>query len=233
MAELQELEHRLPEALQRIALAQAASMEATTETAGQIATLLEENALLSERLAELEAAPADPGGGDPAELNALKTALTEAASSNAALEEALEAARRERASQAAALADAIAERGRLMESRDAAEAAREELSERAQRLSERETLKAADARGEVEDLRGRIDALEASADKLREANRQLRSNNTALREAHSAGLPDADLINAGLQAERDALAAVRAADRAELDGVLAALRPMLEEAADA
>lgn len=218
MAELQDLEKRLTEALQRIAAAQAASMEAAVETAGQIATLLDENAQLAERVAELEAAPVG-GGADPAEVEGLKDAL--------------EAERRERASQAEALAEAIAERGRLMESRDAAEAAREELAERAQRLAERETLKTAEARAELEDLRGRIDALEAGADKLREANRQLRSNNAALREAHSAGLPDADLINAGLQAELDALAAVRAADRAELDGVLAALRPMLEEAADA
>lgn len=231
MAELEELEQRLTEALQRIAVAQMASSANIAETAAQIDSLLDENAALAERVSELEAMPAP--AGETGDTEALQKALNEAMTARAALEDALQAERRERGSQAEALSDAIAEQTRLVASRDAAEAAREELSERAQRLAERETLKIAEARSEIEDLRNRIDALEAGADKLREANRQLRSNNAALREAHSAGLPDADLINAGLQAELDALVAVRAADRAELDGVLAALRPILEEAADA
>lgn len=233
MAGLQELEQRLGDALQRIAAAQTAADGTAAETASVVASLMDENAQLTERLAALEDAPPPEAGADPAELDALRAELAAAQDANGALEQALQAERAEREAQAESLAEAIAERGRLMDSRDAAEAAREDLAERAQRLAERETLKAAEARAEIEDLRGRIDALEAGADKLREANRQLRSNNAALREAHSAGVADADLINAGLKAELEALTAVRAADRAELDGVLAALRPILEEAADA
>ncbi|MCV6596392.1 MAG: hypothetical protein OIF40_04820 [Mangrovicoccus sp.] len=234
MAELEELERRLSEALQRIALAHSAVENSTADGAAELAALREENAVLTAKITDLEMTSGDaPEGADPEALATLEAELAEAAETRAALEDALEGERREREAQAETLAEAIAEQGRLVESRDAAEALREELEERAQRFSERETLKTAEARSEVDDLRGRIDALEASADKLREANRQLRSNNAALREAHAAGLPDADLINGGLQAELDALVAVRAADRAELDGVLAALRPMLEEAADA
>jgi len=234
MAELEELERRLSEALQRIAVAQSVAVNSADESATQIAGLQEENAVLTARVAELEMAESAPAeGADPEELATLQAELEAATETRAALEEALEGERREREAQAEQLSEAIAEQTRLMESRDAAEGLREELEERAQRLAERETLKTAEARSEVEDLRNRIDALEAGADKLREANRQLRSNNAALREAHEAGIADADLINGGLQAELDSLVAVRAADRAELDGVLAALRPMLEEAADA
>ena len=221
MADVEELEQRLAEALRRIAAAQVAAQQAEAETAGQIATLMDENAVLESRLSEKDAAGS--GGGDT---TALQEALEVA-------EQALEAERRERESQAEALSKAITEQTLLMESRDAAEQAREELAERAQRLAERETLRSAEARSEMDTLRDRIDTLEAGADQLREANRQLRSNNAALRAAHASGVADPDLINAGLQAELDALTAVRAADRAELDGVLAALRPILEEATDA
>ena len=64
-------------------------------------------------------------------------------------------------------------------------------------------------------------------DQLRHANAQLRTNNSALRDAHASGVTDPEMINAGLSAELEALKATRAADRAEIDSVLAALKPLL------
>lgn len=75
--------------------------------------------------------------------------------------------------------------------------------------------------------------LERALDRLRAVNAQLRQNNAALRRAHAEGLADPDLVNAGLQLEIDALTAARAADRAEIDSILAALRPIVEETEDA
>jgi len=65
--------------------------------------------------------------------------------------------------------------------------------------------------------------LDAELQSLRQANQQLRQNNQALREANAAGLANAELINAGQQAELEALRADHAAGRAEADAVLAEL----------
>ncbi|WP_208354530.1 hypothetical protein [Pseudaestuariivita rosea] len=64
--------------------------------------------------------------------------------------------------------------------------------------------------------------------KLTEVNAVLRKNNEALRKANS---PDAELVHASLHNELKALRAARAADRAELDAVLAQLKTMIEESA--
>lgn len=80
----------------------------------------------------------------------------------------------------------------------------------------------------IETLQSRVSELEAATQSLRQVNAQLRNNNAALREAHLAALPDADLVNDGLKAELEALRATQMADRAEIDSVLTALRPLLE-----
>jgi len=83
------------------------------------------------------------------------------------------------------------------------------------------------ARAELEAARGpvaeQIASLDAELQTLRKANEQLRDNNARLRAANAAGLADADLINAGLGAELEALRAARATDRAESDLVMAEL----------
>jgi hypothetical protein len=89
------------------------------------------------------------------------------------------------------------------------------------------------ARGEIEELHARIADLESGLHRLKLVNAQLRQNNRDLRKAHEANLADAGLVNTGLQAEIDALTAVRSADRTELDSILAALKPMIEETVDA
>src|SRR6056297_751070 len=65
--------------------------------------------------------------------------------------------------------------------------------------------------------------MDAELQALRLANQQLRDNNAALREANETGVVEPHLINKAMMAELDGLRAARAADRAEMDLVLAEL----------
>lgn len=99
-----------------------------------------------------------------------------------------------------------------------------------------ERIKALHAKLEdVEDtMKSRLEAqseetaqIDLELQRLRKANTQLRDNNRALRDANGAGLADAQLINAGLTAELDALNAMRAAETAEAEAIAAALKQLL------
>ncbi len=71
--------------------------------------------------------------------------------------------------------------------------------------------------------------LDGQLQRLRRSNTDLRGVVARLREAMAADLADPDLINATMLAELDALRATREADVAELDAVLAELKPLVEE----
>lgn len=166
------------------------------------------------RIAALEAAAADAPGED----DVTAAALDEAAAEIARLRAALDA---ERAQGAELAEQAAADRAALAAARDEATA-----------------LRAAGRLGQVRDdaddgAVARQAELEQALDRLRAVNAQLRQNNAALRRAHADGLADPELVNAGLQLEIDALSAARAADRAEIDSILAALAPIVEETEDA
>ena len=68
---------------------------------------------------------------------------------------------------------------------------------------------------------GALSRLDTDLQALRAANAQLRESNAALRAAHAQGLADPGLIDAGVQAELEALRADRAAERDEVALVLA------------
>lgn len=70
--------------------------------------------------------------------------------------------------------------------------------------------------------------MDAELQGLRLANQQLRDNNAALREANETGVVEPHLINKAMMAELEGLRAARAADRAEIDLVLAELDRTLE-----
>jgi hypothetical protein len=65
--------------------------------------------------------------------------------------------------------------------------------------------------------------LEIDLSQLTQSNRQLRAANQNLRDANAEGLSDAGLINSGLQSEIDSLSAERAAEKAQLQVLIAAL----------
>jgi chromosome segregation ATPase len=177
---------------------------------------------------------------------ATRSALAAARARIAELEAAAETASGEDSVTAAALDEAGAEIARLRAALDAergqaaeiAEAAAADQAARDATLKEVAALRAAGRLGQLRDGTDegavtRQTELEQALDRLRAVNAQLRQNNTALRRAHADGLADPELVNTGLQLEIDALSAARAADRAEIDSILAALKPIVEETEDA
>ena len=78
-----------------------------------------------------------------------------------------------------------------------------------------------------------LTALDAQLSQVMQSNAQLRASNQALRAANAEGVGDASLINAGMQAQIDALTAERAAEAAQLELLLTALTQTDEEPRDA
>lgn len=71
--------------------------------------------------------------------------------------------------------------------------------------------------------------LDVNLQRLRASNEQLRDMNAKLRSALTVGL-DPELLNESMQAEIEALHTLRAADAAEVNAILAELKPLIEEA---
>lgn len=128
------------------------------------------------------------------------------------------------AAEAAAEAESL--RGALEEER----LANAQLEERVKALKDRQDSVIAPLEEEKVDLAGQLSGIDGELQRLRRANAQLRENNNALREAMSAGLAEPHLVNKSMTAELEALRADRAAEAAEIDAVLGALKPLLDEA---
>lgn len=108
-----------------------------------------------------------------------------------------------------------------------------QLNERVLALKEKQDSTIAALEAEVEALKLRADAAELAVSKLTATNDALRGNNTALREANEAGNAEPHLINKAMQEELEALRASRAADRVEMDAILAELKEIVEGEAHA
>jgi|TARA_R110002012_G_scaffold61123_3_gene160344 chromosome segregation ATPase len=76
----------------------------------------------------------------------------------------------------------------------------------------------------------KVSALDVELQRVRQTNTKLSDACAALRAANAEGVGDADLINAALQAELDALRAARSADLAQADAILSTLTPLVEAA---
>jgi len=113
---------------------------------------------------------------------------------------------------------------------EAERAANAQLEERVRAIKEKQETMIAGLEAEVARLRESARARDAEAQTVRKVNAALRRSNVALREANAQGLADPHLVNAGMQSELESLRAARAADRAEVDEILAVLEPVLKEA---
>lgn len=218
MAEISELEHRLADALGRMRMAYQSTRRALLAAQQQIEKL--EDAV--EKAAAAPApAPADAGQAQAlqGEIAELKQQFDATAAEATRLKEELDA---ERAQVGALVRQADGDRSAL-------QAVQMELTA----LKSGERLGAVAATGQAEDLQTRVGTLETVVAQLQMANAQLRQNNELLRAAQMNGGADATLLNDSLTAELESLKAARAADRAEIDSVLAALQPLIEETADA
>jgi chromosome segregation ATPase len=137
-----------------------------------------------------------------------------------------------RSGAAQGVADAAAETERVaaLEARlDEEMTANAMLEERVKALKERQDDKIDTLETMLEKQRTQMVTLDQELQRLRQVNGGLRDMTVKLRDALAGGQPDASLVDAAVHAELDALRATRTADMAELDAVIDALRPMIEE----
>ena len=104
-----------------------------------------------------------------------------------------------------------------------------QLEERVRALKERQDGRLAELEQIEAAAHGKLQRFERDLNRLREVNAELRDINGKLRVATQDGVTDPQLVNRAMQAELDALRAVRAADAAEVDAVLEELKPLIEE----
>ncbi len=151
-----------------------------------------------------EAAASRLGGPDEAALSSLKAEL---------------AAEREAAARLEAKVRELGAAG------EAATGERAEIeTARARAEEEAETLRAECAR-----LRGEVEAQSGMIERLQKTSNEVTAAMKVLREAQTADLVDAHLIDKAMRRELDALHAARESERAEIDAIVAALGPLAEE----
>lgn len=104
-----------------------------------------------------------------------------------------------------------------------------QLEERVRALKERQDGRVAQLEAEVSDSRAQMTAADHDLQSLRQTNADLRDVTAQLREALAHGVTEPQLINRAMLAELEALRAARAVDLAEVNAVIAELRPLLGE----
>lgn len=233
MSDISDLESRISAAMDRISRGlesmTAPAAEADTSEQDALRTALEEEKLANSQLEERVRA-----------LNMRLEELEQAlATSNDAIEKAVEA----REAAEAELTTAKQERDAALAERDTARAEASEAVEAATKAAEEE--KAAEEAREAEaakqaesndidldESRDSLAQLDRRLRRMRRTSRLLRGTNQQLREAVEAGLSDHTLVNQSLSAELNDLKANRAAELAEMEVIVSALRPILESSVD-
>lgn len=113
---------------------------------------------------------------------------------------------------------------------EAERVANQQLEERVRAIKEKQETKVAGLEADVARLKEALKSRDAEVQSLRSVNEALRGSNSALREANAQGVGDADLVNSAMVTELESLRAARAADRSEIEEILATLEPVLKEA---
>ena len=122
--------------------------------------------------------------------------------------------------------DATALRAQLDEERTV----NAQLEERVRALKDRQDSKLSGLEEQVAAQKGQLADYDREMQRLQQANAELRAVAAELREALMDEVAEPELVNRAALAELDALRAVQAADRAEVDVVMAQLAPLLQEA---
>lgn len=105
-----------------------------------------------------------------------------------------------------------------------------QLEERVKALKDRQDTKVAELMAQVAQQRDQLAALDHEMQRLRASNADLRDVGAQLRAAATEGAANPELINRAMQAEVEALTAQRASEAAEVDAILAELKPLIAEA---
>lgn len=104
-----------------------------------------------------------------------------------------------------------------------------QLEERVRALKDRQDGRVAQLEAEVAESRAQLVTVDKDLQSLRHTNAELRDIAARLREALAQGVTEPQLINRAMLAELEALRAARAVDLAEVNAVIAGLRPLLGE----
>lgn len=104
-----------------------------------------------------------------------------------------------------------------------------QLNERIKTLREGYEVELATLRDRVESSAAQMGQIDLDLQRVRQANEQLSQACEKLREANAEGLADPKLIDTAVIAELESLRATRAIEMAEIDAVLSALAPLVEE----
>ncbi len=113
---------------------------------------------------------------------------------------------------------------------EAERVANQQLEERVRAIKETQEQTVKNLETSVSDLKKALAARDAEMQRLKGVNEELRKSNGALREANAEGVGDAELVNSAMVTEIESLRAARAAERAEIEEILATLEPVLKEA---
>ena len=113
---------------------------------------------------------------------------------------------------------------------EAERVANQQLEERVRAIKEKQETTVAGLEADVARLREALEARDKEVQQMRAVNAELRASNGALREANAQGIGEPDLVNASMITELESLRTQRAAERAEIEDILATLDPILKEA---
>lgn len=129
-----------------------------------------------------------------------------------------------RATAAPASSDRIAQLEAELEKERSANA---QLSERVHQVRQRQDTMIAQLERRLARLTEQLDLQSLEMLRLKKANGKLIDANAALRESQVAGVAESTVLNKSMAAELDALQAARRAEMAEMEEILAELKPLL------
>ncbi|MCG6901780.1 MAG: hypothetical protein LJE68_03780 [Rhodobacter sp.] len=132
----------------------------------------------------------------------------------------------------AAASATVADEAELQALREALEAeqtANAQLEERVKTLHDQHDARVTALEAQMNKLQSGAQEAKAQVQQLRKTNQHLQASLQTLRQQAAAGI-EPHLINQAMMSELDGLRSVRDTDRAELDEILGALKPLLKEA---
>jgi len=106
-------------------------------------------------------------------------------------------------------------------------AANAQLSERVHQVKQRQETTIAQLERRLARLTEQLDLQSLEMLRLKKANAKLMASNAALRAAQEEQFPDSTLVNKSISAELEALQAERRAEMAEMEEILAELKPLI------
>jgi len=105
-----------------------------------------------------------------------------------------------------------------------------QLEERVLALKERQDSKLSGLQAQVHEQAEQMAEYDQEMQRLQQANAELRAVAAEMREALMDDVSEPELVNRAVIAELDAIKAVQAADRAEVESIMSQLTPLLKEA---